>query len=226
MTWTRQRSRAPRSLTRRWRAAGAEGGPVSVRVEYAEDGTHFRTIGFSANPEGMSLPLRLFSAAKAARLRLVANDGLNETTVTSAPFASPGEPPSVAILEPASDLKMLSTGVLNLTGQAFDDRSQVIAAKDLRWTLDGALWGENGATRTLIQPAPGRHVITFQAKDRLGRQTLAHRIVYVINGGIKRVYVPPNPRRNVQYGMWLLVLLAGLIIAGIAVVGAKVLQRK
>jgi hypothetical protein len=88
---------------------------------------------------------------------------------------------------------MLSTGVLNLTGAAFDDRGQVISAKYLRWALDGAPWGNDGAARTLIQPAPGRHVITFQAKDRLGRVNLTRRVVDVTDGGIKRIHPRPKP---------------------------------
>jgi hypothetical protein len=176
----------------RWRAAAAEGGPVSVRVDYAEDGRHFRTIGFGANPEGMSLPLRLFSAAKAARLRLTANDGLNEAQWISAPFASRGAPPSAAILQPAEDVRMLSTGVLNLAGAGFDDRAEPIADNNVRWTLDGRPWGKGGASRSLVQPAPGRHVVTFTVRDRLGRRASAERVVNVSDGGIHPAH--PRPR--------------------------------
>jgi hypothetical protein len=176
-----------------WRAADADGDRVGVRVDYAQDGKSFRTIGWSGRPDGMNLPLRLFSASKNARLRLVASDGMNEAMVISAPFVSPGAPPIVQILAPAHDLQMLSSGVLNLTGQGFDDRSQAIAAKDLRWTLDGAPWGESGAERTLIQPAPGRHVITLTGRDRQGRTTQAQRVVDVADGGMKVAHVTPKP---------------------------------
>jgi hypothetical protein len=174
-----------------WRTADADGDRVGVRVDYAEDGKRFHTIGWSGHPGGMNLPLRLFSASKTARLRLVASDGMNEASVISAPFVSPGEPPDVEILEPANDLQMRSTGVLNLTGQGFDDRGQPIPGKDLRWTLDGAPWGESGYVRTLIQPSPGRHVITLTGKDRFGRATLAQRTVEVVDGGMKPTHPAP-----------------------------------
>jgi len=190
-----------------WQADDTDGDALKVRVELAVDDGVFRPIALTGSRTGTSLPARLFSASDAARLRLVASDGFNETETISAPFTTPGAPPTLAVTAPAQDLRMLSTGTLNLAAQAFDDRGAPLDPAGVRWTLDGQPLG-TGLNAVLSRPVPGRHVVAVTAADRLQRAGSAQRTIDVADGGIR-----PLDDSDHDWRRWLWLLLLALIAA-------------
>ena len=98
-----------------------------------------------------------------AKLRLIASDGFNETTVTSAAFTVPDVGPWLGIVSPANNA-VIDAFPIVLDGYAYDvengDRSEA-----LTWTsnLDGLLGsGDNLSVAAL---SGGSHTLTLTADD-------------------------------------------------------------
>jgi len=196
----------------RWSVPGADS-ELTVRVEYSDDdGATYRPIGVTSSRDGMELPARLFSASKAARIRLTANDGFEEASVTSVAFPSRGSPPTVSLLEPHDDVSVLSTATVNVAGMAFDDRGLPIEAAHLTWTIDGQPFG-TGRDAVLPRMEPGRHVVELTARDRLHRFGSAKRTITVGDGGIE-AFDDSEYRGGLAVRLVLLVLI---VLAGGAI---------
>lgn len=196
---------SPDEVRVRWLAADDDGEPLAVTVEYSVDQGPFVPIGVTGRLDGMNLPRRLFSASSAARLRLSVNDGMNEASIVTASFKSEGAPPVVSIVDPVGDVAMLSTGTLNLTGAAFDDRGWPLDGMQATWELDGKPLG-TGLTKTLVRPDPGRHELLLRARDRLQREAVARRTIDVTDGGIQ-----VGDQRDEPWWWFLLMALVALL---------------
>lgn len=159
-------------VTVRWRATDADGDPLTASVEYSTDaGRSYRAIGMT---EGsfMRLPGRLFARTRTGRLRVVVNDGFDETAGVSRRFAAEGAGPTVRIAYPARRLRVANDAALTLAGQAYDDAGALLSGKRMRWFAGGTFLG-TGATLGVHGLPAGARSIRLVATDRFGRRATA-----------------------------------------------------
>jgi hypothetical protein len=158
-----------RQFTVRWRARDADGDPIAERIDYSLDGGRtWSGIGENAGAQSMRLPASLFARSGNARLRIVADDGFNETRAVSGRFRADGRPPTVRIADlhgPVASFPADATVTFDAT--ASDDRFRRL--RGLRW-FDGRRLIGRGETIALTGAlALGRRHIRVVARDGLGR---------------------------------------------------------
>ena len=147
-----------RTVTVHWRARDRDGDALTAELDYsADDGRTFHDI--YAGPAGLPvrLPVGLFAPSRHARLRLMLNDGFNETTVLSAPFVVAPRRPTVTILMPAGRRRVATGSSLFLSGAAVDAAGRVIPAARLHWFADRHALGA-GPRISAVLPAGTRRV--------------------------------------------------------------------
>jgi hypothetical protein len=167
--------------TVKWKANDADGDTLQAAVDYsANGGKTFKRIFIGPDKGSTTLPARYLSRSSKARVRVTVNDGFQSTSVTSKRFRSPGAPPDVSILSPASGLRQPDDAPLVLAGQAFDDSAKMLTGKHLRWMAGRRVLGR-GPSISALGLSPGRHKIRLLARDRFGR-TGRKSVAVVITG--------------------------------------------
>jgi hypothetical protein len=154
----------------RWQTSDPDGDPLEARVEYStDDGKTFRvlTSGFKENQ--ISLPNRLFSGSKQARLRVSINDGFNNGEAVSEVFQADGALPQVRIIDPLPNTSIRDDVMLHMVGQAYDDASRPIREEDLRWFAGSQLLGSGSKLSVSNNLTPGPVDIRLEARDTQGR---------------------------------------------------------
>jgi hypothetical protein len=170
-----------RNATIRWKAADTDGNPLLATVEYSADGGRtFEQIFQGPNRGSARVPARLLPRSSNARVRVTVNDGFLADAATSRRFRSPGAPPAVQIVSPASGLRQPNDAPLALLGQATDDRTRAITGRRLRWAIGRRTIGTGEQIAPARLPA-GRHRVDLIARDRAGR-TARDSIVVTLTG--------------------------------------------
>jgi hypothetical protein len=153
----------------RFSASDADGDPLQVALSYSSDGGRtWRVVWIGPNRGDVTLPARYLSKANAARVRIEVNDGFQSTVAVSPQFKSPGAPPLTAIVLPSPGLSQPADAPLVLSGQAYDDSSEPLAGKHLRWMLGKRLLG-TGEQITVAGLPAGTQRIELLARDSAGR---------------------------------------------------------
>ncbi|MEA2427070.1 MAG: large repetitive protein, partial [Thermoleophilaceae bacterium] len=176
------------------KATDADHDPLTIKVDYsADDGHNWRSVYVGFRPRRIVLPSAVLSASRKARLRVFANDGFNETAVTSARFRALGRPPTVRITSPSSGERIADDAPAHLSGQAFDDAFQQLGGRHMQWFSHGRRLG-SGASINPVGLRPGRNRITLVARDALGRLARASVTVRVlaVPPQFLRVQAPPR----------------------------------
>ena len=144
-----------------------------MSVDYSADGgRNWSTVFVGPDNGRVTLPTRLLSGSRNARLRVRANDGFAETTTISGRFTSAGAPPAVRILTPASAARVSADATLVAQGEAHDDAGRRLAGRRLTWRLGGRIVGRgqelarDGAPGG--PPAPAAHRARPRRPDREG----------------------------------------------------------
>jgi hypothetical protein len=159
-----------KTVTVRWRASDADRDTLQAVVEYSGDGGRtWQAIHSGANAGRAKLPARLFTASRNARVRIRAQDGFHETVATSGRFASRGAAPLAHVITPAKGTSVAAGTSLALWGDAYDDKGAGLTGGRLVWR-DGRRRIGTGERIMSAGLAPGRHRITLEARDRLGRR--------------------------------------------------------
>jgi hypothetical protein len=167
----------PRYALVRWRATDRDHDALVVQVDYSGDGGRtWKTVWLGPNRGRAQLPARYLFRSPHASVRVTAGDGFRSTTASSRPFSSPGRPPVVQILAPWTGTRQPNDAPLVLSGQAFDDSSQLLTGRHLRWLLGRRMLG-TGARITVSGLPGGRHRIALLASDRFGRRGVASVVV-------------------------------------------------
>lgn len=157
------------SVTVHWRATTADTHPLLARVDYsADDGHTWRPLYLGPNPNHATLPARFLSAAYAARIRVVVEDGFNQTMAVSGRFTALGAPPMVAILSPGGGNQIVANASLYLSGEGFDDANRPLPGGRLSW-YDGKRRLGGGLQISVSGMAPGKHSISLVGRDAQGR---------------------------------------------------------
>lgn len=176
----------------RWRATDADRDVLEAIVQYSADGGRtWTTIHSGANSGRARVSSRLLTASRKGKVRVRIQDGFHESLATSAGFVSRGAPPQVTVLTPSKGATLVAGGTLALSAVASDDRGRAITR--IRWR-DGRRALGTGERVISSGLAPGRHRITAQARDRLGRTGRASVAVRVAAAAPQLTVLQPPAR--------------------------------
>jgi hypothetical protein len=95
---------------------------------------------------------------------VVANDGFNETAVTTAPIKVQPVPPTLRILTPQPQTSFPHSTPIRLEAAAFGNNRMPLRGKTLTWLVDGRQAG-HGLVIQVRGLKPGRHDAKVIAQD-------------------------------------------------------------
>jgi hypothetical protein len=206
------------SETIAWEASDEDGDPLSFIVQYSPDGSSWVTL--AANLTGTSLEVDegRFPGGGAARVRVIATDGLRTAQDESdTGFQVERKPPDAAITSIDDGQHFPSGTTLILRGAATDpEQGPLTSAEALAWSSsDGGELGQ-GSFLTLAGLAVGEHTIQLEAVDADG-MVARDSVTIVIDPPEEPVAQVSEPTQSARppLGLWLticglaLVLLAG-----------------
>lgn len=159
----------------RWSGSDGDGDSLSYLVQYqSSEERPWRTVAIGRQESELVVSPDLFAGGEAARIRVVASDGLNSAVAVSAPFSVPDRPPRVRILAPADDTEIAPGALAVFAGTASDPEDGPLPDAALTWESD--LDGPIGTGRWLeaSELTPGQHVVSLSGVDSArGRDTVS-----------------------------------------------------
>jgi hypothetical protein len=185
----------------RWTARDLDGDPLTAAVDYSGDGgLHWKVVAGDVRGESVSVPSRMLSASRDARLRVRVTDGFDVVTAISGVLQAAGASPAVHIIGRAPGGQMRADAMLLLRGRAFDDAGSPLTGRNLRWYAGRRLLGR-GELLTVHGLPAGTTAIRLVATDARGRsaqtslplRVLALRPKFLVARAPKRL--APNARR-------------------------------
>ena len=160
----------PNAMRIRWAGYDTDGGTLRYRVQYranAED--EWRTLATDWTATELAVDLTGLPGGEAARVRVLATDGLNTGAAVSPAFRVPGRPPQVRILLPAAGTEIQEGERLVLEGAASDMEDGLLAPDALAWRVNGDRLLGTGRRLEVDQLPAGGHEITLSATDTDGQ---------------------------------------------------------
>jgi hypothetical protein len=162
-----------------WRAADADGDPLSFTILYNSglDQT-WLPLATVASVQTADVDTSMLAGSSRASLRIRASDGVNTTEVDVGRLNLPVNPPSVGI-NPVAGGREVDRDQLVLSGSARDPMDGMLRGAALTWrsNRDGVLGtGRELKISTLSQ---GRHIITLTARNSAGKSAEARTIVLI-----------------------------------------------
>jgi hypothetical protein len=153
------------SLRVEWAASDADRKGIEIRIEYAPGADKpFRPVYAGPNGGIATIPGSTLEASNSGRLRLVASDGFNETTVITGPIKIQPVPPTLTIVTPQPRTSFPRSTPVRLEAAAFGNDRMPLRGKKLTWVVDGRRVG-NGRVIELRGLKPGRHSAKVVAQD-------------------------------------------------------------
>lgn len=154
------------TLFAKWVATENDGDPLEVRIEFSEgESRPFRPIFIGPNRGSWTINGRLLSATNHGRLRIVVNDGFNETEQIVEPIVVNAAAPVVDIVSPAPGITLPDSTPIRLRAAAFGDGDAPLAGDQIQWSLDGSKAG-TGQEVEVRDLTPGKHVAKVTATER------------------------------------------------------------
>ena len=158
-----------RRTTVRWRASDVDDDELTVSLDYSADGGRgWSTIFIGPDHGRVTLPTRLLTASRNARLRIRANDGFEEAVTTSDRFVSAGARPAVSIQKPSRAVRVRADATLVAQGEAHDDAGHRLTGRRLTWRLGRRIVGR-GQEITVTELPAGRRTLRLTGRDSWGR---------------------------------------------------------
>ncbi len=157
-------------VTFTWDATDGDGDVLTHAVRYsADDGASWTTVGIDLEESSASVPRWALAGSDAARVQVIASDGVNTAVATSDAFAMPNLAPAVAVSTPEDGAVVSGAQTVVLTGSANDAEDGDLSA-ELVWTsdLDGQLGTGATLTRRADELSEGTHVLTATSTDAAG----------------------------------------------------------
>jgi hypothetical protein len=169
-----------------WTANDLDDDPLTYSVLYSPDGNNWVPVGTVITTTQLAVNAAELAGGTAARVRVMATDGVNTSSDESdAAFTVGRKGPSAFILAPTGDVRFMPGTPLWLQGYGYDLEDGTLEGAALRWHSDRD--GDLGTgSQALVTLSPGRHVITLAATDKDGNQATASITVYA--GG--KTYLP------------------------------------
>lgn len=183
-----------RTTTIRFRATDADRDHMLVKVDYStDDGRLWHNIYIGPNRGRVELASAYFSASRHARVRIVANDGFNETAAVSGRFTAAGSAPGVLITSPAKGRRQPNDAALYLSGEGSNDKFQPLRGRALRWYVGRRQVGSGNQVAVFgLSAGPTR--IRLLACDRLRRCSAVTTIVRLTQA-LPRLLLLGHPKR-------------------------------
>jgi hypothetical protein len=157
-----------------WQATDADGDPLTSSVFYSPDGQSWRLIATGVSDQQLRWDTTRFGGAEAARVRVVATDGLNTASDDSdSSFRIARKGPAARIASPVDGTTFRRSEAVFLLGRGTDLEDGELRGAALVWSSDrdGVLGTGNHIVPTEL--AHGRHVVTLTATDRDGSSATA-----------------------------------------------------
>lgn len=160
-----------------WTASDPDGGDLRFNLLYSpDDGATWLPIAGDLEETTYTVDTALLAGSTQARIRLIATDGFNNTTVDSATFSVANQPPLVNMDSPLPNQHFSPQQLIPLQATAHDPEGAVIAEEDYLWTANGEEVGL-GSDTSIFLPF-GIHTITVEVLDDSGNVTsLSEQIV-------------------------------------------------
>jgi hypothetical protein len=158
----------------RWTASDPDGNRLATRLEYARDGTTFRTLMVGLRGHEAQVPAALLTRSSQARLRVVVNDGYFESAARSQPLRSRGASESLRIVSPDPRTGWRSGAPISLIAKALDADGHRLRGLRLHWLADGTQVAIGAQAQVKLRT--GRHVIRVVA----ARGGLSDRVVITV----------------------------------------------
>jgi hypothetical protein len=156
-----------------WRASDADRNPLTAAVEYsANGGRSYRTLAANLTGTSITLPGRVLSYTRNARIRVRVNDGFDDALVTSGRLRADGAAPTVRITSPRARTRLANDAAVTLTGEAYDDAGTQLRGRALRWYAGRRLLG-TGASLSVNGLPAGTRVLRLRARDGRDRTASA-----------------------------------------------------
>lgn len=177
----------PGAFTITWTSSDADNNALVHRVEYSpNNGKDWYTLegDLAANQWAEDFATLPGTGKAESLIRVVASDGLNATTATSAPFTVPAKAPDPEIQFPETAYDEMTAGQeLWLAGGAYDYLDDWVAAQGLVWTssVQGQLGTGEIVVSTKLQA--GTHTITLTATNSLGVKSSLNATIAVFPAG-------------------------------------------
>ena len=169
-----------------WSASDLDGDPLTYSVLYSPDGDNWVPVGTAITTTQLVVNAAELAGGTAARVRVLATDGVNPSCDESdAAFTVGRKGPSAFILAPEGEVRFMPGTPLWLQGYGYDLEDGTLEGSALRWRSDRD--GDLGTgSQALVTLSPGRHVLTLATTDKDGNQATASINVYA--GG--KTYLP------------------------------------
>ena len=184
-------------LTVTWSSSDADQDALRHTVLYsADDGLTWNPIGMDLSGASMSVARWSLPASSAARIRVIASDGLRSTVSTSPTFTLPNLAPRVTIDSPTEGFVASGAQSIPLAASAIDVEDGLLDSSVV-WSsnLDGQL----GTGSSLVQRADllreGTHRITATVTDAAGATASASVTITV-----QRVTTAEPPASDYVFG--------------------------
>lgn len=173
-TWS-----ATGTYTITWNASDADNDPLTYGVLYSLDGSNWVPVGMAITTTQLVVNASELAGGSAARVRVLATDGVNTTADESdAGFTVGRKGPQAYVLSPEQDVTIAPGTPLWLNGFAYDLEDSTLGESALHWSSDRD--GDLGSgSWVLADLSPGHHVITLTATDSDGNTATATVNVFV-----------------------------------------------
>jgi hypothetical protein len=157
---------------------------LEVRIEFSEgEDKPFRPVFIGPNRGSWAVEGRLLSATNDGRLRIIANDGFNETEQVVEPIIVTPAPPVLRILSPATGMTFPNSTPIRLRAAAFGDGDSPLAGDQIRWELDGIAVGTDQEVE-VRDLKPGKHVAKVTASE--GRLTSSQKVEFIVRRSTRK----------------------------------------
>jgi hypothetical protein len=174
-----------------WTGSDLDGDEIEYMVEYnADGGLTWRTLASSLVDSTLTVKTEDLPGSNQARIRVLASDGLNTSTVDSGVLVVATKMPWVSILTPHDGVVLQPGQPVHLSGIAQDREDGPLDGAALTWTLDDSTAIGTGTQLTLFSPPTGWHEITLTADDNTGSKASTSVSVFVGH----QVYLPLTVR--------------------------------
>ena len=184
-----------------WEVTDPDSAGHTFWVEYsADDGATWGTLASDIEESQFSLNFGRLAGSVAARIRVVASDGVNSGVGISGPFTVPSKPPTARIVFPTTETAFPQEGQLVwLQGSALDAENGYLDDVTVSWSSDVDGFLGNGTDLPVYDLTEGRHEITLTAIDSDGNMAMDSIIIAVgvegplCNGITANVVGTPGP---------------------------------
>jgi hypothetical protein len=175
----------------KWQATDKDGDALEIRIEFSEGRDKpFRPVFLGPNLGLWKMDGHLLGTTTQGRLRIVANDGFNETEQIIEPIVVTAAPPALEILSPAETTVLPNTTPVRLRAAAFGDGDTPLSGEQVHWSLDGVGVG-TGLEVEVRDVKPGKHVATAIAAE--GKLSTSRGIQFTVFNNVRE-----EPRRETK----------------------------